>query len=283
MKVTFWGVRGCIPAPGPETNRYGGNTACITVESSSGDLLILDAGTGVIVLGRFLMKGPFGRGQGKAAMLLTHSHWDHIQGFPFFAPVYVSGNQFEIHGQGSSSARLEDILEGQMSPHFNPVQSIRNLGATIVFRDVVATEPFQVGSLTIRGLEVGHGATKILSFRVEEGDSSVVYAPDVAYEENGIPEAVLKHYAGAGLLVHDSTYLDEDWAERKNRGLSCSRLAARAAVEAGVEALAPFHYDQDYDDETVDVLLEQIRGHLDAFGGDKIRLVPAREGLSVVV
>ncbi len=283
MKATFWGVRGCIPAPGPETNRYGGNTACVTLESREGDLLILDAGTGIIGLGRALMHGGFGQGNGNAAILITHSHWDHIQGFPFFGPVYVPGNRFEIYGQGSSSARLEDILEGQMSPHFNPVQSIRNLGATISFHDVVSAEAFQVGAFSVRAMEVGHGGTRILCFRVEAEDSSFVYVPDVAYEGEHLPPSVLEHYRGARLLVHDCTYFDEDRAVRMSRGLSSTSMAAMAAVEAGVESLAPFHYDQDYDDESVDKLMVQLRGHLDSLGGKTIDLVPSREGLVVEI
>src|SRR5262249_52852287 len=98
MEITFWGVRGSIPAPGPETNRYGGNTSCVSVRSASGELIILDSGTGIVNLGKKMMGGEFGKGQGKATILLSHAHWDHIQGFPFFAPVLVSGNHFHIYG-----------------------------------------------------------------------------------------------------------------------------------------------------------------------------------------
>ncbi|MEO6772772.1 MAG: MBL fold metallo-hydrolase, partial [Kofleriaceae bacterium] len=102
MKVKFWGVRGSIPAPGPETNRYGGNTSCVSVETAAGGLIIIDMGTGLMHLGNALLGGPFGKGEGRAGILLSHTHWDHIQGLGFFAPVFIAGNQFTVWGPGDS-------------------------------------------------------------------------------------------------------------------------------------------------------------------------------------
>src|SRR5688572_16590953 len=131
MKVRFWGVRGSIPAPGPETNRYGGNTSCVSVMTATGHLIIIDMGTGAVALGRSLMAAEFGKGKGHATILLSHAHWDHIQGFPFFPPIYVPGNRIDIYGAARSSSMLEGILEGQMNPHFSPIQKLKNLGASI--------------------------------------------------------------------------------------------------------------------------------------------------------
>ena len=107
MRLRFWGVRGSIPAPGPETNRYGGNTSCVTVTTRGGELIIIDMGTGLMPLGNSLLPGEFGRGKGKATILLSHLHWDHIQGLGFFAPVFIPCNQFVLHGPGSSSGVLD--------------------------------------------------------------------------------------------------------------------------------------------------------------------------------
>src|SRR5262245_47358293 len=104
MQVTFWGVRGSVPAPGPETNRYGGNTSCVELRTEAGALIVLDAGTGAIPLGRTLLSGPFGEGKGEAAIFLSHAHWDHIQGFNFFAPVFVPGNKLAVFGPARSSS-----------------------------------------------------------------------------------------------------------------------------------------------------------------------------------
>src|SRR3954464_12745351 len=134
MKVRFWGVRGSIPAPGPDTNRYGGNTACVSVTSSSGGLGIIYKGTGLMHLGNSLMAGAFGKGQGAASILLSHTHWDHIQGLGFFAPVFVAGYAFTRWGPGGYPEVLEEILEGQMDPNFSPLQSLRNFSATFDVR-----------------------------------------------------------------------------------------------------------------------------------------------------
>src|SRR5687768_12120087 len=106
MEVTFWGVRGSIPSPGPSTVRYGGNTSCVSVKLDDGSLVILDCGTGARNLGLSLMAGDFGQGRGRATMLLSHAHWDHIQGFPFFVPFYVGGNVFTVYG----GANTPDLL-----------------------------------------------------------------------------------------------------------------------------------------------------------------------------
>ncbi len=280
MKVTFWGVRGCIPAPGPETNRYGGNTACVQVVTQRGDVLILDAGTGITRLGRRLMSGPFGRGRGRAHLLITHAHWDHIQGFPFFAPVYVPGNRFQIYGQGGASGRLEDILEGQMSPHFNPVQSLRNLGADITFHELHPGGQVAIGPTKVTTAELPHGTTSILAFRIEDHGRILVYAPDVSYLEPGDFERAAAFYAGSHCLVHDATYSEEDWQPRKKRGFSSVRQAVQVAGAAQVRTLVLFHYDQDYDDRKVDRLLEEARQSARRAGAS-LKVVAAREGLTL--
>ncbi|MCD6497465.1 MAG: MBL fold metallo-hydrolase [Deltaproteobacteria bacterium] len=281
MKVTFWGVRGCIPAPGPDTNRFGGNTPCVTITGDSGTLVVLDAGTGITVLGRELMSGPFGKGQGRATILLSHSHWDHIQGFPFFAPVYVPGNSLTIYGLGAASSRLEDILEGQMNPHFSPIQSLRNLGATIEVHEVSDGTRFAVDDLQVSTIELPHGETSIIAFRIEEHDTSVVYAPDVGYPNGQVLDRAVAFFDKADLLIHDTTYSSEDYEGRAGRGFSSFDQAATAAVRAQVRSLSSFHYDQDYDDATVADLLIRLRRRLDELGGQSITLVEAREGLTV--
>lgn len=296
MKVTFWGVRGSIPAPGPETNRYGGNTSCITVETQNNGLLILDAGTGIAVLGKHLMKGPFGEGKGRASVILGHTHWDHIQGFPFFGPVYVPGNHFDLYGHGRAEKRLESVLEGQMNPKFSPVQSLNNLGASFSFHAVEPKTPIRIEGIQVTGLSVPHGATRTLAIRLEEESpvgstsqpleefrKSVVYVSDVGYPKEGIIPEIIDHYKGADLLIHDCTYSPEDLEERRNRGFSSIDEAARAANEANVKHLAMFHYDQDYGDDKVDSLRDRLRKKLDSLGGSEIVLTPASEGLSIDV
>ncbi|HKE13665.1 MAG TPA: MBL fold metallo-hydrolase [Kofleriaceae bacterium] len=283
MKVRFWGVRGAIPAPGPETNRYGGNTSCVSVTGARGQLLILDMGTGVVGLGKQLMTGEMGRGRGRAAVLLSHAHWDHIQGFPFFPPVFVAGNQFELHGNAHSSDMLEGILEGQMNPHFSPIYTLRNLGAAISFTAALPGAVHDFEGIRVSARPNPHGHTSALAYRLEEDGSSLVYASDAGYPPEGPSREILDLYAGADLLIHDSTYTPADRATRLERGNSSYAEAAAAAASAGARHLALFHYDQDYGDDTVDEMTRACRAELDRRGGRDIRLTAAAEGLEIDV
>ncbi len=299
MEVTFWGVRGSIPAPGPETNRYGGNTSCVAVRSAEGGLIIIDMGTGAIGLGRALLATELGRGEGRASILLSHSHWDHIQGFPFFAPVFVPGNVFDIYGAARSSAMLEGILEGQMNPHFSPLYTLRNLGAKISLLAVPTDEsgeardssitatrrsaPFIVEGMLTKALANPHGTTTALAYRLQENGRSLVYASDAGYPAGGPSAAMLALYRNADLLIHDCTYSPEHRARRMSRGLSSYVQAAEAAAKAGVKHLVMFHYDQDYADDYVDELAAACRKELDRHGASACQLTAAREGLTIVV
>lgn len=283
MNVHFWGVRGSIPAPGPETNRYGGNTSCVSVRSRTGHLFIIDMGTGVMQLGGEVMTSDLGKGKGNATILLSHGHWDHIQGFGFFPPVFVPGNHFDIYGHAESSSRLEGILEGQMNPHFSPIYTLRNLGAEIEFRAVTPGEPFEVAGVTINAVVNPHGGTTVLAFRLEEQGRSMVYASDVGYPEDGPSKEALALYRGADLLIHDSTYTPHERATRLNRGLSSYADAASAAVTAGAKRLCMFHYDQDHSDDQVDEIRDLCRAELDRIGGKDVELIAAAEGLELTV
>lgn len=283
MRIQFWGVRGSIPAPGPETNRYGGNTSCVSVRSAGGELIIIDMGTGLMHLGNALLATEFGKGQGKATILLSHAHWDHIQGLGFFAPVFIPGNHFVLRGQGKSSSMLEGILEGQMNPNFSPLYTLKNLGASFEVRAVVPGEPFMAGGIRVTARANPHGSTTALAFRLDEDGRSFVYASDAGYPDDGPSPEVLDLYRGANLLLHDTTYTPADQATRRNRGFSSYEQAATAAIAAGVERLATFHYDQDYADPDVDALRDACRAYLDAHGGAGIDVIAAAEGLTVDV
>ena len=281
MRIKFWGVRGSIPAPGPETNRYGGNTSCVSVRTRDDELIIIDMGTGLMHLGNELVQAEFGKGEGHATVLLSHSHWDHIQGFPFFGPVFIPSNRFTVYGNAKSSSMLEGILEGQMNPHFSPIYTLKNLGSIIEFNAVEHGEPFEVGSVRVRAQPNPHGATTALAFRLEEDGKSFVYASDVGYLESGPSQAMLELYGGADVLLHDCTYTPQDQETRRNRGFSSYADAADAAVRAEVKRLIMFHYDQDYSDDKVDELYAACRAELDRLGGGKIELTAAAEGMSI--
>lgn len=275
MKIKFWGVRGSIPAPGPDTNRYGGNTACVSVTTSSGELVIIDMGTGLMHLGNALMGGAFGKGGARATILLSHTHWDHIQGLGFFAPVFVPGNNFTVWGPGGSPEVLEEILEGQMDPNFSPLQTLKNFSATFDVRAAKCGDAFDAGGVRVTAREHAHGSTTALAFRIEDAGKTFVYASDVGQPVECAPPdpGLVDLCRGADVLLHDTTYKPVDQARRRNRGFSTYEDAAAMAIAAGAKRLVTFHYDQDYTDDDVDALVESCR----ALTGD-IEVVPAREG-----
>lgn len=286
MEITFHGVRGAIPAPGPETVRYGGNTPCVAVRSGAGDLLILDMGTGVVSLGRALMQSEFAKGRGQAAILLSHAHWDHIQGFPFFPPVFIPGNRFTVFGPARSSSMLEGILEGQVNPHFSPLYTMKNLGAVFELVPVDGQGedgPLRFGDVAISCRRNPHGNTGCLAYRLEEAGRSLIYAPDVGYPDSGPSPEVIELYRGADVLIHDATYTPEDRQRRIARGYSSYVQAADAAAAAGVRRLALFHYDQDYSDELVDQIWQRCRERLDENGGKDVELIAPHEGLRLTL
>jgi len=284
VKIRFWGVRGSIPAPGPETVRYGGNTACVSVHTRTGGLIIIDMGTGLMPLGNALIAGAFGQGKATASILLSHTHWDHIQGLGFFAPVFVAGNSFTVWGPGNSPEVLEDILEGQMDPNFSPLQTLKNFSASFDVKAIALGVPLDAEGVTITAREHAHGASTALAFRITEGDRTFVYASDVgqpldpALAAAGPDPAAIAFYRNADVLLHDATYRPSDQATRRNRGFSSYEDAATAAIAAVARRLVTFHYDQDYSDDEVDQLVAGCRQALDDGGGRKIQLVPAREG-----
>lgn len=282
MKIKFWGVRGSIPSPGPDTIRYGGNTSCVSIQPKQGGLVIVDMGTGLMHLGNTLLAGEFGKGQGKATILLSHTHWDHIQGLGFFPPVFIPGNQFTVWGPGGSPEILEEILEGQMDPNFSPLQSLKNFAAKFDVRAAPCntTDAFEAEGLRVTAREHPHGSTTALAFRIEEDGRTFVYSSDVGQPIPNVPPSpeYIAFCRGADVLLHDTTYTPEDQERRRNRGFSTYEDAASVAVEAGVKKLVMFHYDQDYSDDDLDVLCKAARTALDKRGGKKIQLVPAREG-----
>ncbi len=284
MKIRVWGVRGSIPAPGPQTNRYGGNTPCLSIVDTKGHLCIVDMGTGMVPLGNALMdktmevEGDFSTGKGAATVLLSHCHWDHIQGFPFFAPVFIPGNSFHIYGNAKTASRVESILEGQMNPQFSPIYTLKNLGASIGFEGISEHQCFSVSEFEICAMVLPHGEATALAFQITEGDAKLVYASDVGYPDSGATDEMIDFFRGADLLIHDATYTPQEREKHRNRGLSSYIEAASVAAKAEVATLVLFHYDQDHSDEMVDSHVLLCRKELDRLGAEHIKVVGAYEG-----
>jgi phosphoribosyl 1,2-cyclic phosphodiesterase len=296
MKVRFWGVRGSLPSPGPETCRYGGNTACVEVRAG-GQLIILDAGTGIRKLGLALQR-EFAERPIQGTILISHTHWDHIHGLPFFAPAFVSGNRFTVYGCPDSPQHLEAIFSRQMETPYFPLM-LSDLPGTLEFREIGEGE-VQIAGVCIRSLFVTHpGLT--LGFRIEVGNRSVVYATDHEPAQRGAPSASpvdpiaalfgsgthqdrkLEQFAeGTDLLICDAQYTPAEFPAKAGWGHASTHDALELALRAGARRLAFFHHDPERCDDAVDALVAECRG-LAARARSPLDCFAAQEGLEIEI
>ena len=271
VRVRFWGVRGTIPSPGPNTVKIGGNTACIDLLTSDQQLVIIDAGSGIRQLGKSLLGEYPHRIMG--TMLFSHTHWDHIQGFPFFTPAFIRQNRFVVIGQKKIGQRLENILADQVVQPYLPF-GYQALEADLIVKEIHDGERMIIGDDTaIQARELDHPGG-CLGFRVENRDITFAYCSDTTHRDDDLNENVLQLAQNADLLVHDAQYTPEQKVLYPNYGHSSWQDAAQVAAEANVNALALFHHDPDATDDELLVALEATR-----------KLFPrtflAREGLTV--
>jgi len=271
MQVTFWGTRGSIATPGAETVRFGGNTACVSVKLRAGPLLILDAGTGV----RHLGQAAHCETECSFALLLSHGHWDHIQGFPFFAPAYRKGCDIRIIAGPGGTRHLSQILSDQMERDYFPVQ-FGEMGADIQFDDFEGDWK-KIGSGRVRAFPLRHVGGG-WGFRIEDEGGVVVYLTDNELPPPG-PEFDFYCEAcrGADLLIHDAQYLDSELPSHLGWGHSSGPQATRLALQAGCKRLALFHHDPNRTDDAVAALVLDCRALAAAEGSD-LDVFAAAEG-----
>lgn len=265
-RVTFWGVRGSIPTPGPGTARYGGNTPCLSVTNGDSGLLILDAGSGLRGLGHELMRSLPERPL-RAQLLLTHTHWDHIQGLPFFKPLSAKGNEVRIFGAAQEGVPLEDILGRQMDPMVFPVP-LRALAARIEVTEV-SPGRFEVEGFEVDAVRLRHpGTTLGYILRPLRGGRSLAYITDNELGTGGsYPVAanwrddLVRRLAGVDTLIHDAMYVDQMITARAGWGHSTPREAVDLAGAAGVRRLLLFHFEPEHDDGAMDRILADARAY----------------------
>jgi CheY-like chemotaxis protein/phosphoribosyl 1,2-cyclic phosphodiesterase len=272
MRIRFWGTRGSLPKPGPTTLRYGGNTACVQVETGEGTLVVLDCGSGAHDLGQGLLAGqrPL-----RGHLLITHTHWDHIQGFPFFAPLFEAASEWDIYAPGGLGRRLEETLAGQMSYTYFPV-TLEQLDATVRYHDLVEGT-FDIDDVRVVARYLNHPALT-LGYRLEAGGASIVYAvdhePHAMHEAGGVAGGPvhqedrrhIEFLSGADLVIHDATYTSEEYAQRVGWGHSTVEYAVDVSMAAGARRLALFHHEPLRDDDALDRLVDYCRRRVKAAG-----------------
>lgn len=256
MRIKFWGVRGSTPTPERRNSGYGGNTTCLEIRLENGTIIILDCGSGLRALGNSLLR-EFGEESFHAYFFLTHFHWDHIQGIPFFVPLYRKENSFFFHAVKRQETELKGVIEGQLASPYFPVD-VTILRSTKHFYDL-EFEPINVNGAVIRSGPLYH-PQECVGYRVEADGGVFVLATDT---EPGSPvhdRSVRELAQDADVLVYDAQYTPEQLAgEKKGWGHSTWLEGTRIAKESNVKHLVLFHHDPEHDDAMVDSLVEDAR------------------------
>ena len=297
-RLKLWGVRGSIPVPGPATVRYGGNTTCVEVRAD-GELIVLDAGSGIRELG-LALENEFGSRPINLSLLITHVHWDHIQGFPFFVPFYNDKNQIRIFGYDGADFGMREILKSQMATPFFPV-ALYDLPGKIKIEKLDAME-FNIGKVRIRWRFMNHPGTCV-GYRLFTSKGSIAFLPDnEPYEAFKLHAAeshllspeqmrkrageehteLVKFLQGSDILILDTQYTDEEYDAHVGWGHGSLSTAISLALDASVRKLILFHHDPTHDDETIDKMVETAR-RIAAKSERHLEVEGAREGTEMTI
>lgn len=290
MKIRFWGVRGSIATPGPNTVRYGGNTACIEVRGDSNEIIILDAGSGIKPLGETLAKeSPI-----EIHLLISHTHWDHINGFPFFVPAYMPNNVIHFYGPPHFNKSLMEIIQGQMEYSYFPVRA-DELRAKIDYRDL-KEEIIKIGNMTVQSKLTNHPVTNY-GYRLEDNGKVVVYTgdhekyynfitnPDEIDEKEEIERIVeeqnnrmSRFVKGADILIADSQYTEDEYASKIGWGHSTIYQSLELAIRGEVKHFILFHHEPGRTDREMDGLLDLVCERYRRSGHSGMKITIASEG-----
>ncbi|MGD0282475.1 MAG: MBL fold metallo-hydrolase [Dissulfurispiraceae bacterium] len=295
MTITFWGVRGSIPAPGTETVRYGGNTTCISVETDDGQLIILDGGTGIFRLSQTLLK----RLPVSCSVFITHTHWDHIQGLAFFTPLFIPGNRIQIYGAFDpiSGRSIKDVLSGQMDYSYFPVRQYE-LSAEIHYMTLQERQTVEIGQAKVTTILMNHPVLNF-GYKIECGGKSIfftgdneplynIYGPGDDFHQEyesliSSKNAMLMDFIrGIDVLIADSTYTAGEYPAKKGWGHGTFDSCIAMAKEAGAKALYFTHHEPLRNDDDLDAIQRQLRERYPA-GAGMPSFAIAYEGLQILL
>lgn len=286
IRVKFWGTRGSITSPGQDTWHYGGHTSCVELIGFQDDepgaairqdnpQLILDAGSGLAALQVPLMKGACGRGQGELHFLISHYHWDHLIGLPFFAPIFVKENRITFYGDSVENLRpsIERLFASAYAPQMQYV------GADLVYRQV---EPagMEVGGFQIKAVENCHSSNEVLSYHIQYGPHVVVYSTDHQAGVQAMDAKLVELARGADLWIVDAMYTPAERRQREGWGHSSYVEAVKLALAAEVKAMVLFHHAPDHDDKILDQIGREATKMAE---GTRTTVLMSRDGMVVDV
>jgi CheY-like chemotaxis protein/phosphoribosyl 1,2-cyclic phosphodiesterase len=291
MYIRFWGTRGSIPTPGESTVRYGGNTSCIELRTDNGTLFILDCGTGLRLLGQKLLQEPLPI---VGNILLSHTHWDHTQGFAFFDPIFDKGNRFTIFAVSGVDRSLAEVMAGQMDYLYFPL-ALEELENSVSFREI-GEETFTVGDVQIRTQFLNH-TVLTLGFRITAGGATVVYVADhepfsanlyrAGVENPSLADIIhagdrrhVEFLADTDLVIHDAQYTEDEYVHKRNWGHSTADYVLDVAMAANTKRVVLSHHDPGHSDEFLDTLERRSQEQVRALGSN-MQVTFAREGLEI--
>jgi phosphoribosyl 1,2-cyclic phosphodiesterase len=274
LQITFYGVRGSCPCPSPQNQRYGGNTACTVLEMPGQPPIILDLGTGLRRYGE--VQASDGSFSGTA--LLTHIHWDHVQGLPFFPPIDRAGAELQIYGPVQDTGTLGTVFGDFMRPPYFPVH-FSELRGKIEFHDVYKDDLI-IGEALVKARPVPHCGPTV-GYRIEWGGVVVAYVSDhqAPRSLDTVSDSVLELCENADLLIHDAQYTPDEFEQKAHWGHCTIDYAVQVGKQAGVKTLSLFHHDPAHDDDTMDRLLAGAQASSLRVGGPNI--VAAADGLTI--
>jgi phosphoribosyl 1,2-cyclic phosphodiesterase/CheY-like chemotaxis protein len=282
LTVTFRGVRGTLPISRPDSRRYGGNTSCVSIEFPDGRFFVFDGGTGIKALSDALMASRRRRLEG--TIFISHPHWDHINALPFFAPFYVTGNQFQICGPSHGDVSIRELIAAQMDGVYFPI-TVREFAASLSYRDLGEGE-FEVGGLPVTTMLLTHPGN-CLGYRITHRGRAIcyvtdneLYVPDSEHYNEEYVERLADFARDADMLITDATYTDEEYPKKMDYGHSAVSQVADLARRARAKALYLFHHDPDQSDELVDAKLARARERLAAMEASTEAFAPT-EGFEV--
>jgi phosphoribosyl 1,2-cyclic phosphodiesterase len=275
--VKFWGVRGSIPTPGPTTVKYGGNTSCVEVRAD-GQIIVLDAGTGLRLLGLELV-AEFDTQPLELTLLLTHTHWDHIQGLPFFLPVYKPQNHLRILGYEGARHGLQVVLAGQMESPFFPI-GLREVPANVRIEEL-KTMSFNIGPVRVKASFASHPG-KCVGYRLFTSDGSIAFFPDneLPRQDASGHRKMIDFLRGTDVLIMDAQFDTREYQQHTGWGHGCLDDVVALALQAEVKRLFLFHHDPNHDDARISQMLVHARKLVAARKG-KLKVEAAQEGATV--
>jgi len=289
MYLKFWGTRGSIPVPGNKTLKYGGNTPCIEFRLDNNEIFIFDGGTGIRNLGKSLLKEKY---KDKIKIFLSHYHWDHIQGIPFFLPLYEENNKILFIGESDREKSIENLLSGQMNDNYFPI-NISQVKSKISFEKIETNNFYDYGSMKLQTFSANHSSPTLV-YKIIINNKSIVYVPDneLFIENNNAEPSIedvgrlnynfINFCKDCDYLIHDSFYDEPTLKIKKGWGHSSNVSLAYFSILAEVKNLILFHYNPDYDDDKIDEIVADTRV-IFVKEHKKINCIAATEELKITI